>query len=85
VGGKTPHRESPLSILSTPYHNLLLTLPFCAGCACAASESSLSEATSIQLEYKYLAYLSGDEELYNLADHSMEAIDRATNRLPAGT
>jgi mannosyl-oligosaccharide alpha-1,2-mannosidase len=48
----------------------------------SAPESSISEATSIQLEFKYLAHASKDESLYRLAEHSMRAVDAARAELP---
>jgi hypothetical protein len=54
------------------------------GVHAAAPDSSASEATSIQLEFKYLAYLTNDEALYHLADHSMDAIATARKSLPRG-
>jgi len=48
-----------------------------------APDSSVSEATSIQLEFKYLAHVSKDESLYRLAEHSMRAVDRARAKLPS--
>lgn len=50
----------------------------------AAPDSSTSEATSIQMEFKYLAYLTDDPDLYRLADKSMHAIEHARHQLPAG-
>ena len=50
----------------------------------AAQDSSVSEATSIQLEFKSLAHALDDEVLYRLAERSMRAVDRARSDLPPG-
>lgn len=49
-----------------------------------AQDSSVSEATSIQLEFKSLAHALDDEVLYRLAERSMRAVDRARSDLPPG-
>lgn len=49
-----------------------------------APDSSVSEATSIQLEFKSLAHALDDEALYRLAERSMRAVDRARSDLPPG-
>lgn len=49
-----------------------------------APDSSVSEATSIQLEFKSLAHALGDEGLFRLAERSMRAVDRARSDLPPG-
>ena len=49
-----------------------------------APDSSASEATSIQLEFKYLAYLLNDKELYRKAQESTEAFEQSRQSLGWG-
>ncbi|SPO27327.1 related to alpha-mannosidase [Ustilago trichophora] len=46
------------------------------------NSSSLAEATTLQLEFKYLAHLTGEHEYWRIAERPMEAVRNATARLP---
>ena len=46
------------------------------------NSSSLAEATTVQLEFKYLAHLTGEREYWRIAERPMEAVRNATARLP---
>ena len=45
------------------------------------NSSSLAEATTIQLEFKYLAHLTGDIEYWRIAERPMEVVRKATAML----
>lgn len=44
-------------------------------------DSSLAEATSVQLEFKYLAHVTGDEQLAVMANEAMDAVLAARTHL----
>ena len=46
------------------------------------NSSSLAEATTVQLEFKYLAHLTGELEYWRIAERPMQAVREATARLP---
>nr|CDI53308.1 related to alpha-mannosidase [Melanopsichium pennsylvanicum 4] len=45
------------------------------------NSSSLAEATTIQLEFKYLAHLTGDHKYWRIAERPMQVVRNATARL----
>ncbi|EST04831.2 Glycoside hydrolase, family 47 [Kalmanozyma brasiliensis GHG001] len=45
------------------------------------NSSSLAEATTVQLEFKYLAHLTGEHEYWRIAERPMEVVRNATKRL----
>lgn len=46
------------------------------------NSSSLAEATTVQLEFKYLAHLTGEMEYWRIAERTMQVVRDATQRLP---
>lgn len=46
------------------------------------NSSSLAEATTIQMEFKYLAHLTGEQEYWRIAERPMEVVRDNSNRLP---
>ncbi|GAC94466.1 glycoside hydrolase [Pseudozyma hubeiensis SY62] len=45
------------------------------------NSSSLAEATTLQLEFKYLAHLTGEFEYWRIAERPMQVVRNATQRL----
>eukprot|EP00750_Incisomonas_marina_P017707 INCI2369.1.p1 GENE.INCI2369.1~~INCI2369.1.p1 ORF type:complete len:752 (+),score=136.84 INCI2369.1:60-2315(+) len=72
-----PAFETPSGI---PFSDVNLKTGKAHGPTIGGSSSSTAEATSVQLEFKYLSYLTGDPKYANAANKVMDVVAAATSK-----